>query len=104
MNRHKINCTKPTIDPSHQLVHSRSQILILFDVLPGWHCQLHEDYFSNPFGVLCQEDLESVHLLWNTLDVVKTINADDDFASLETLLELCYPRLDFWLLNTLPHH
>jgi hypothetical protein len=38
--------------------------------------------------MLCEEEFESVQLLWNTLDVVKTVDTNDDFHATETLLEL----------------
>jgi len=44
---------------------------------------------ANPFWMLCKEEFESVQLLWNTLDVVKTVDTNDDFHATETLLELC---------------
>jgi hypothetical protein len=43
---------------------------------------------SNPFRMLCEEEFESVQLLWNALDVIETVDTNDDFHATETLLEL----------------
>ena len=42
---------------------------------------------ADPFGVFCQENLESVELLRNTLDVIETVNTDNQLDTLELLLE-----------------
>lgn len=51
--------------------------------------------------MLRQEELESVELLRDTLDVVQTINTYDDLATAEALLELLETRNDLRLLQTL---
>lgn len=43
---------------------------------------------ANPFRMLCEEEFESMQLLWNTLDVVETVDTNNDFHAAETLLEL----------------
>ena len=45
---------------------------------------------SNPFRVLCEKQLQCVKLLGNTLDVIQTINTNNDFHPPETLLQLRY--------------
>ena len=106
VNRHKLHRAEPSIYPSNELVNGGSQVLVLFHVLPGWHSQLNEDNLgenkvncgviywgrvtnlANPFRMLCEEEFESVQLLWNTLDVIETVDTNDDFHATETLLEL----------------
>ena len=51
--------------------------------------------------MLGQEDLERVHLLRHTLDVIEAIDTDNELHALESLLEFRYPRLDFGLLEAL---
>jgi hypothetical protein len=51
--------------------------------------------------VFGQEDFESMQLLWNTLDVVEAIDTNDDFDTLELLLELRDALLHLWLLQSL---
>ena len=36
----------------------------------------------------CEEQLEGVELLWDTLDVVETVDPDDDFATRAVLLKV----------------
>ena len=62
---------------------------------------MSEDDFANPFGVLRKEKFECVKFLGNTLDVVKTVNADNDFHITETVLELLDSFLDTILLKVL---
>ena len=38
--------------------------------------------------MLCEEEFESVQLLWNALDVIETVDTNDDFHAAETLLKL----------------
>lgn len=47
----------------------------------------YETYFADPLRMLRQEELERMHLLRDTLDVVQPINANDDLDALEPLLE-----------------
>lgn len=60
-----------------------------------------ETYLADPFWMLGEEELEGVEFLWDTLDVVQTINADDDLHAIKTLLELLNPLLDRFLLQVL---
>ena len=38
--------------------------------------------------MLCEEEFESVQLLWNAFNVVETVDTNDDFHATETLFEL----------------
>lgn len=48
---------------------------------------MNKHNLANPLRVFCQEDFKSVKLLGNTLDVIETINTDNQFDALELLLE-----------------
>ena len=85
VNRHKLDRTEATVDAAYELVDGRAQVLVLLDVLTGRNGELNENDLPDPFGVLSEEDFESVELLRDTLDVVETVNADDDFAAFESL-------------------
>lgn len=51
--------------------------------------------------MLSQKDLEGVQLLGDTLDVVESVNTDDELDALEPLLELLDSLLDRILLERL---
>lgn len=51
-------------------------------------------HFADPFRVLRQEHLQGVQLLRDTLDIVQSVHTNDDFASLEPLLECLESVLD----------
>lgn len=98
--RHKVHRPKAPVNPPDQLVHGAPQILILLDILSRRYSKLHKHDFPDPFRMLRQEDFERMHLLRHALDVVETINADDDFAPLEALFELGNSGLDSCFLDT----
>jgi hypothetical protein len=54
-----------------------------------------------PFRVLRQEEFKGVQFLRNTLDIVQTINPNDDLNATEALLQLCNPSFDRFLLQIL---
>lgn len=60
---------------------------------------MDENDFADPFRVLLEEDLHGVKLLRNTLDVIETVDADDEFDPLETALERLDALLDGDLLE-----
>lgn len=62
---------------------------------------MHQDDFANPLGVFCQEDLKSMQLLRNTLDVVQTIDTNDQLDALELLLERLNAFRNLGLLEAL---
>jgi hypothetical protein len=52
--------------------------------------------------MLCEEEFEGVQLLWNTLDVIETVDTNDDFHAAEALLKLgdaVYDGLSFEILD-----
>lgn len=53
---------------------------------------------SDPFWVLSEEELEGVQLLGDSLDVVESVNSDNQLDTVEPLLEL----LDSLLHRRLP--
>lgn len=43
MDRHELDRSEPAVDPAHELVHRRAQVLVFFDVLAGGDGELCED-------------------------------------------------------------
>lgn len=58
-------------------------------------------YLANPFRMLCEEKLQGVQLLGNTLDVIQSIYADNDFDTTKTVLHLCNAGFDRFLCKIL---
>jgi hypothetical protein len=111
MDRHKLHRPKAAIDSSNQFVYRRTQVLIFLDVLTGRNGELNQydlqkryvnlidvlghaaAYLSDPLWVLCEEKLECVQLLGDTLDVIEAVNADDELHARKPLLQLSNTRL-----------
>lgn len=51
--------------------------------------------------MLAEEELECVQFLWDTLDVVQSVDTNDDLDAVEALLELLNTFLDVGLLYVL---
>jgi hypothetical protein len=58
-------------------------------------------YLSDPFGMLCEEEFKSMQFLGNTLDVVQTVDTNNDLDTTEALLELSDTVLDALLFQVL---
>jgi hypothetical protein len=101
VDRHELDSAELAVDTSDELVDDGAEVLVLFDVLSRRNSDLDEDDLANPFGVLREEDFEGVQLLRNALDVVKTVNTDNELDALELLLKRSYPLLYLGLLETL---
>lgn len=43
MDRHELDGSEPAVDPAHELVHRRAQVLVFFYVLAGRDGELCED-------------------------------------------------------------
>lgn len=84
----KISLTETTVDAANKLIHHSTQVLIFLHITSTWDGDLHQDDLSNPFWVLVKEDLESVELLRDTLDVIQAVDTDDKFHALKLLFEL----------------
>ena len=91
---HKFDSPKATVDTPDELVHCRAQVLILLDILTRWYSKLHKDNLANPLRMLCEEKLESVELLWHALDIVESIDTDDDLDTVKALFEGSNALLD----------
>jgi hypothetical protein len=101
VDRHELDGAKFAVDASNKLIDDCAEVLVLFDVLPRWNGDLDKHDLADPFGMLGKEDLESVQLLWYTLDVVETVNTNNELHALELLLKRCYAFLYLGLLETL---
>jgi hypothetical protein len=60
MDGHEFNGTKFAVDPADQLVDNGAEILVFFDILSAGNGDLDQNYFTNPFRMFGEEDLESV--------------------------------------------
>jgi hypothetical protein len=96
--RHELDSSETSIDTTDELVDSCAQVLVLLDVLSGGYGKLCKNDLSDPLWMLSEEELERVELLGDALDIVKTVDADDDLDAVEALLEGCDPLLDGLLL------
>lgn len=83
MNRHAFHRPEATIDPTDEFIHASSQILILLHILSGRNRQLDQHNFADPLGVLGKESLERLEFLRDTLDIVQTVNTDDDLDAIK---------------------
>jgi hypothetical protein len=98
---HWIALTESSVYPSHELVHHLPEVLVLLDIASAGHGHLDKHHLAYPLGVLVQENLQGVQLLRNTLDVIETINSDDELDALELFLQLRNPFLNRRLLQAL---
>lgn len=74
-------------DASNQAIHLFPESLILFHVRSGGHGNLDKDYLADPFGIFGKKSIESVQLLWYSLDVVHTINSNHNLNVFELLAQ-----------------
>ena len=58
-------------------------------------------HLSNPFRVLLQEQLERSQLLWYSLDIIQSVNTDDQLDTAEPPLELLDSRLNLRFLDAI---
>ena len=98
---HELDRSKTSVDAPNELVDCRAQVLVFLDILARGYGKLRKDNLADPFRMLCQEELERVQLLGDTLDVVQTVNANDDLHAVEALLERGDALLDTLLLQIL---
>lgn len=95
VNWHKLDRPETPVDPANKLIHHAAQVLVLLDVLTRRDSELYEHDFADPFGVLGEKTFEGVQFLRDPLDVVETVDSDNDFDTFETFLELLETGLDF---------
>lgn len=60
---------------------------------------MNQHNLANPFRVFCQENFKSVKLLGDTLDVIKTVNTDNQLDTLELLLQCLNTLCNLGLLE-----
>ena len=101
MYRHKLDSPKATVNTPDELVHCRAQVLILLDVLTRRYSKLYKDDLADPLGMLCEEKLESVELLRHALDIVESVDTDDDLDAVKALFEGSDALLDGLFLQIL---
>ncbi len=99
--RHKLNGAETSVDTTNELVYSCAQVLVLLDVLSRGHGELRKDDLPNPLRVLGEEEFECMELLRNALDIVKSVDTDDDLDAIEALLKGSNTLLNGLLLQVL---
>ena len=95
MNGNELYSTVLTIDTAYQFIDSASQLLIFLDIFTRRNGKLHKHDLSDPFRMLTKEYFHSMHLLRNTLNVIKTINTDNDLTVAKSVLQLLDTVLNF---------
>jgi hypothetical protein len=98
---HKLDSPKATVDTPDELVHRRAQVLILLDILTRRHGKLYKDNPADPLGMLCEEKLESVELLRHALDIVESVDTNDNLDAVKALFERSDALLDGLFLQVL---
>ena len=98
VDRHELDGAELAVDASDKFVDDSAEVLVLLDILARGNGDLYEDNLANPLRVLGKEDLESVQLLGHTLDIIQTVDTDNELDALELLLERCDALLDLGLL------
>ena len=93
--------TELAVNSANEFVDHGSQVLVLFDILSTRHSDLNQDDLANPLGVLGEENLKSVQLLRNALDVIQTIHTDDELHALELALKGSNALLNLGLFQTI---
>lgn len=58
-------------------------------------------HLSDPFRVLLQEQLKCSHLLWYPLDVIQSVNSDNQLDTAESPLEFLDSRFDLRFLDAI---
>jgi hypothetical protein len=79
--------TEFAVDSADEFVDNCTEVLVLLYILSRRDGNLNQHNLADPFGVFCQEDFKSVKLLRDTLDVIKTVNTNNQLDALELLLE-----------------
>ena len=101
MNRHELDGAELAVDTSNEFVDNGAEVLVLLDILARGDSDLYKNNFADPFRVLSKEDLKSVQFLRHTLDVVQTVDTNNELDTLELLLERCDAFLNLGLLQAL---
>lgn len=101
MDRHKLDGAELSVDAADQLVDYCAKVLVFLDILARRNGNLDENDLANPLRVLSKKNLESMQLLRHTLDVVQTVDTDNELDALELLLECCNALLNLGLLKAL---
>jgi hypothetical protein len=98
MDRHEFNGAESAIDSSDEFVDYGPEILVLFNILAAGDCDLDENDFADPFGMLSEEDFEGVELLGYAFDVIKSVYSDDEFHAFKFAFQHLDSLLDAWFL------
>jgi len=88
MNRVEFDAAELAIDAPNQFVDGTAEIFVFFNILSGWNGDLDKLDLTNPLRVGLEEVLKSVQFLWNSFDVVQTVDTDDELGTSELFLKL----------------
>jgi hypothetical protein len=101
---HKLDGAETSIDATDELVACCAQILILLDILTRRHGKLRKHNLSDPLWVLSEEEFKCMKLLRNALDIIKSIDPDNDLHAIESLLKSMNALLNGLFLQILWAH
>lgn len=119
VDRRVVDGSESSVDLADQLIDARPKVLVLFDILSRRNGQLNQHtlelqrvsrnmtvgeprtHLLHPFWMLRQENLEALQFLRNTLDVVESVNTDDDLLALKLGLQLLRPVDHMFFLDAL---
>jgi hypothetical protein len=91
--------TEFAVDSADEFVDNCTEVLVLLYVLSRRNGNLNQHNLADPLRVFCQENFKSVKLLRDTLDVIKTVNTNNQLDALELLLECLDTLCDLRLLE-----
>lgn len=80
---HEFNSAEFAVDAADELVDHGAEILILFHVLARGDGDLDENDFADPFRVFGQEYFQGVQLLWHSLNVIQSVDTDNQLDTFE---------------------
>jgi len=113
MNGHEFDTAELAVDASDEFIDGRTKVLVFFHVSSGRDCYLNQDHLaisgcetgerdlSTPFGVLSEEDFKGVEFLRDSLDVIESIDTDNNLLALELLFKFRNTFLTFRILDFL---
>jgi len=76
------------------------QVLVLFHILSAGYSDLNKLNFANPFGMLAEETVKGMEFVFYTLDIVESVDANNEFDTLELAFDRCNTLLYLWILQT----
>lgn len=88
------------IDLVYSLVYPRCQVLVFRIIFSARDGNLNQCHLPQHLGVLIEEQVKRVQLLWNSLNVIEAIHANDIFHVWVLFIERRDTFFDFVFLQT----